>query len=241
MGRKNYRHFVALLSSACLLTSVLVAACIYAGVRQLQDDRSQETSRVHPEVYPGLSVLAYGLLLLGMAIPVIPVWLLIFQLLTFHMGLMHRGMTTYEFIVAQRQKEKERVHEETCLQQWISQNAPCLAVCDLCEEVPSRPTAAQGQQGSTATPAPVAPGAPAATAAAPAATAAAAAATSSTRTTPTGGAVRAPSARWQRWTMGRRRGVPAASERSKVSGFLEGLDLERMVLDLLSHAPRNCT
>uniref|UniRef100_A0A7S3F482 Uncharacterized protein n=1 Tax=Haptolina ericina TaxID=156174 RepID=A0A7S3F482_9EUKA len=68
------------------------------------------------------------------------------QLLTFHIGLMSREMTTYEFIMAQRQRQKEfdQVHGKASLsrkqrqQRWVENNAPCLAVCVVCDDSPAK-------------------------------------------------------------------------------------------------------
>jgi hypothetical protein len=95
----------------------------------------------------GMPVLAYGVLLVVIAALLLPAWLLLVQLLTFHVALMQRSMTTYEFIVSQRQKEKalsstravtnQQPTARQLFRRWITNNAPCLAVCDLCEEIPA--------------------------------------------------------------------------------------------------------
>ncbi|KAL3927418.1 MAG: hypothetical protein SGPRY_002831, partial [Prymnesium sp.] len=49
----------------------------------------------------GISSTTYVILLSLIAILSFGVWLSIMQLFSFHIGLMSRGMTTYEFIIAQ--------------------------------------------------------------------------------------------------------------------------------------------
>jgi len=78
-------------------------------------------------------------------------WVSIMQLFTFHLGLISRGLTTYEFIVAQRQKQKafDAANKEPLTwaqkqQQWIQTNAPCLAVCDVCQVSPPAGSSTRG-------------------------------------------------------------------------------------------------
>jgi hypothetical protein len=140
VGRKNYPHFIGLLCSVFALTTVHISAFVHSGVRQIwvQSQRDQLA-----DVYGGLSSLAYGIILIILGVLIAPAMMLVFQLLSFHLGLIRRGMTTYEFIMAQRKKEKEwafatgpetRQHK---LIKWINRNAPCIAVCLVCDEPPT--------------------------------------------------------------------------------------------------------
>ncbi|KOO30467.1 dhhc zinc finger [Chrysochromulina tobinii] len=140
VGRKNYPHFIGLLCSVFALTTVHISAFVHSGVRQIwvQSQRDQLA-----DVYGGLSSLAYGIILIVLGVLIAPAMMLVFQLLSFHLGLIRRGMTTYEFIMAQRKKEKEwafatgpetRQHK---LIKWINRNAPCIAVCLVCDEPPT--------------------------------------------------------------------------------------------------------
>ena len=133
------------------MTSLQLGACLHAGLRQLHSGKARD--ELHG-LY-GISPLAYGLLLVGLAALTAPAWLLIVQLLTFHIGLIQRGLTTYEFIIRQRQKEKaleraikagEKPTWGQRRQAWINRNAPCLAVCALCDDAA---TPAQDDQHTT--------------------------------------------------------------------------------------------
>ena len=146
VGRKNYPHFIGLLCSVFALTTVHISAFVHSGVRQLwvQSQRDQLA-----DVYGGLSSLAYGIILIVLGVLIAPAMMLVFQLLSFHLGLIRRGMTTYEFIMAQRKKEKEwafatgpetRQHK---LIKWINRNAPCIAVCLVCDEPPTAASTAR--------------------------------------------------------------------------------------------------
>eukprot|EP00322_Chrysochromulina_rotalis_P019157 CAMPEP_0115865298 /NCGR_PEP_ID=MMETSP0287-20121206/19649_1 /TAXON_ID=412157 /ORGANISM="Chrysochromulina rotalis, Strain UIO044" /LENGTH=384 /DNA_ID=CAMNT_0003319805 /DNA_START=73 /DNA_END=1227 /DNA_ORIENTATION=+ len=136
VGRKNYPYFLGLLASVFALTVLQLSAHSYAGTRMLNVGGQRERLA---EVY-GMSELAYGILLIAFGVVVVPAMLLVFQLLSFHVGLIRRKMTTYEFIMAQRKKEKEMTAVgavdtwQTRSQKWIMRNAPCLAVCLICDE-----------------------------------------------------------------------------------------------------------
>jgi len=143
VGRKNYPYFLTLLVSVLSLTSVILAAYVHAGVRvinsDLQRERLSDVFGMHPWTYGGILIF-FGSL-------IVPPMGLVFQLLTFHIGLIRRGMTTYEFIISQRKKEKEweaaaggTVTWQQGVNKWIIRNAPCLAVCCLCDEPPPTST-----------------------------------------------------------------------------------------------------
>jgi len=138
VGRKNYPYFMGLLCSVFSLTAVQIGAYIHAGVRQINVESQRERLA---DVFGGLSALAYGILLSVFGALVVPAMLLVFQLFSFHLGLIRREMTTYEFIMAQRKKEKEWAAASGGVEtwrlranKWINRNAPCLAVCILCDE-----------------------------------------------------------------------------------------------------------
>lgn len=134
VGRKNYRAFLALLGSTFLLTSIQIAACLHGCLQQLNSEQARQALAAR---YAGLSPLAYSILLGGAGVIVLPAWFLIVQLGTFHLGLIYRHMTTYEFIVLQRQKDASAgaaTTRQARLRRWVNNNAPCLAVCDLCDD-----------------------------------------------------------------------------------------------------------
>lgn len=136
VGRKNYHFFMGLLGSTCALTMLQIAGYVHTGVRVLTSDSQEERLE---DVY-GLPLLAYGILLSIIGAVVVAALTLILQLLTFHVGLIYRGMTTYEFIMEQRKKEKAMEAKnggvdtwQQRLLKWIHRNAPCLAVCICCD------------------------------------------------------------------------------------------------------------
>ena len=75
-----------------------MATALHAGIR-LATQRDEAVSALHL-VYSGVSELAYGLLQIFSFVAVLLAWLMILQLLTFHIALMYRGITTYEFIIS---------------------------------------------------------------------------------------------------------------------------------------------
>mmetsp|Transcript_16681 Transcript_16681/g.15044 ORF Transcript_16681/g.15044 Transcript_16681/m.15044 type:complete len:367 (-) Transcript_16681:50-1150(-) len=119
IGSKNYKHFLAVVVSvACLVTisSVLSIAYIiesFGGYDRMKD-------RVHHTYGPSgqsssKSGSAFHLNLLGVkVISVIsvailfPLLTLVYQLCFFHMMLLSRGLTTYDFIVYENKKLRER-------------------------------------------------------------------------------------------------------------------------------------
>ena len=149
VGAVNYRYFLALLGSAFGLTSLQIAAYAHAAALAF-GAQGDSAVLLRLAAFYGLSRVAYGCLLIATVVLLIAPWLLIVQLLTFHIALIHRGMTTYEFIVAQRNKQKLRAQQgggadgwRQQLREWVTRNAPCLAVCELCEEdaAPAAPAA----------------------------------------------------------------------------------------------------
>jgi len=147
VGRKNYRAFLALLGSTFLLTSIQIAACLHGCLQQLNSEQARQALAAR---YAGLSPLPYSILLGGAGVIVLPAWFMIVQLGTFHLGLIYRHMTTYEFIVLQRQKDASAgaaTTRQARLRRWVNNNAPCLAVCDLCDD----PTPVQKMDAVTST------------------------------------------------------------------------------------------
>ena len=168
VGQRNYPYFLALLASFFSLTTIELACFAHALIR-LATARDTALAEMRA-TYEGLPELAYAILLSLTLLLVLGASFLIMQLATFHIGLIYKGHTTYEFIVAQRQKHKARdaargaAYVPTLrdhIEGWVSRNAPCLAVCELCEAPPAGRSAAKdgggkesgGKDGAGATPA----------------------------------------------------------------------------------------
>jgi hypothetical protein len=136
VGARNYRGFFCMLLSVFALTVLQIATTAHAGARLLSTDADV----IGPYRMPRL---AYGLLLIATFVLVLLPFLLIVQLLTFHVALTKVGITTYEFIVKQRKKEAalEEASGDApptwaqARRAWVNRNAPCLAVCELLDEV----------------------------------------------------------------------------------------------------------
>lgn len=136
VGARNYSLFLRLLVSVFVLNALQIATTIQAGLGQL-DSGPRERLR---DIYGPLGV-GYLVLLTVSGLATLVSLLLVAQLLFFHFGLIYRGLTTYEFIVAQRRKQKARDAQrasdtpptatERCLLE-VQKNAPCLAMCELC-------------------------------------------------------------------------------------------------------------
>jgi len=139
VGAYNYTYFIALLVSLSCLTAIQMATAIQSAVLHSDEANNKELNdRL------GIGATAYVILLCLCAFACFVVWLSLMQLFTFHIGLMSRGMTTYEFIIAQRQKQKAFAQTRGTApltwgekrQLWVQNNAPCFAVCDMCDVSP---------------------------------------------------------------------------------------------------------
>ena len=153
VGSRNYKHFLALLVTTFVVTSVQLAAVVQAAVLVL----NSPAQRGRLQAVFGMPHTAYLLLLVLVLVLLIAAWLLIVQLGTFPMALMHKGLTTFQFILMQRDKEnaEEAARGDappSCGSKrrgWINRNAPCLAVCELCDEPSVTAARKGGQRGSS--------------------------------------------------------------------------------------------
>lgn len=138
VGKGNYKAFLRLLACALSVVSLQLAMTIQCGV--LVATSSAFEARL-AALY-GFPTVAYGILLILVGVLLLIVWLGILQLATFHVALISRGMTTYQFILEQRDKEKLEIaargdQPPSCSQKrrhWVNSNAPCLAVCEMCDD-----------------------------------------------------------------------------------------------------------
>ena len=102
-GRDVYRD-APVCAPAALATARSTGA---DGARRASMRAQAAVEQAHPDAtrlsdaYPGLSIVAYVLLLSLTSLLSFVAWLSVLQLFTFHLGLIYRGMTTYEFIVSQ--------------------------------------------------------------------------------------------------------------------------------------------
>jgi len=139
VGAANYNYFFSLLVSLSTLTALQAATAVQSAVHHSDEANNEQLRETL-----GLSATAYVVLLSVSAFLCFATWASIMQLFTFHIGLISRGLTTYEFIIAQRKKAKPPEGNGngaplTCgqkQQQWIQNNAPCLAMCDMCDATP---------------------------------------------------------------------------------------------------------
>ncbi|GFH17248.1 palmitoyltransferase, partial [Haematococcus lacustris] len=110
VGQKNYKRFFALvLFTLSLLVLQLAWALWLFVISFTQQDsmrdcvRQQYGNTVNYSGWQGASLLAAQAMLALYAITVIAAVLLIVELCSFHLVLISRGMSTYDFIIAQRQ------------------------------------------------------------------------------------------------------------------------------------------
>lgn len=152
VGARNYKYFLALLATTFCVATIQFGMLVQASVLILTSPAQQEKLQ---SVY-GMPRLAYGVLLVLVALLLVATWLLIVQLGTFHIALMHKGMTTFQFVLMQRDKENAEALARgdappSCgsrRRAWINSNAPCLAVCELCDEPPPRTSTSGVTTGS---------------------------------------------------------------------------------------------
>ena len=98
------------------MSDTLGPVLLQAGVGQL-DESARDRLR---DTYGALSTVGYVILLSVCGLATLVSWLLVAQLLFFHLGLIYRGVTTYEFIVAQararpRKQAPARQHARAAL------------------------------------------------------------------------------------------------------------------------------
>jgi DHHC palmitoyltransferase len=101
VGTHNYKHFIGLLVCAACMLLIQFAISIYIIV--FYGMSSSNFNTVVRGVYPGLSGdVFFGLTVLVLVFVVVGL-LLVLQLLTFHIFLIYKGYTTYDYIM-HRQK-----------------------------------------------------------------------------------------------------------------------------------------
>lgn len=108
IGKHNYRYFLTVVASVAVQTTLTLAITVLLLVRYFiasDDFRSSvnDAKIVHVNPFASMIILfvAGSLLLFLVA--------LVWQLLCFHIMLVSKGMTTYDFIMSQHKKQQERL------------------------------------------------------------------------------------------------------------------------------------
>jgi len=160
IGAGNYRYFLCMLSAAFAMSALQVGCGIQAMVGA--GTGADFEARLRASLGGGMSVALF-VTLVGLATLVALMGgTLVSQLLFFHFGLIYRGVTTYEFIISQRTRAtqdagRKRSRAERCGEE-LQNNAPCLAMCQLCcDEQQIKRAAAQRAAKESVRP-PTAPG-----------------------------------------------------------------------------------
>eukprot|EP00428_Durinskia_dybowskii_P072899 CAMPEP_0170409202 /NCGR_PEP_ID=MMETSP0117_2-20130122/29213_1 /TAXON_ID=400756 /ORGANISM="Durinskia baltica, Strain CSIRO CS-38" /LENGTH=384 /DNA_ID=CAMNT_0010666617 /DNA_START=25 /DNA_END=1179 /DNA_ORIENTATION=- len=113
IGRKNYAYFLSIVVSVFLLTteslgiSVALVIEAFAYPDSLMD-RVQYHDFLEDRIGSDLSLAALQGLLLTSAVVLFGIVAMIIQLGSFHMMLLWRGMTTYDFIVSEQKRLREK-------------------------------------------------------------------------------------------------------------------------------------
>ncbi|CAM9103068.1 unnamed protein product, partial [Hapterophycus canaliculatus] len=106
VGRSNYRYFIALLLSTFFMTSIQLGLSIWFAVMYHSDDATF-SNRVE-NGYARLGRTSHIVMVYIFGVLVLPFLGLLAQLLGFHVMLISRNLTTYDYIVQEQQKERER-------------------------------------------------------------------------------------------------------------------------------------
>lgn len=132
VGERNYRWFIATLASIVALNLVQIGASVDVCVELADESKRERILASYTTPMPlGLYASLLGVSLLVSAVSAF----LVSQLLFFHFGLMARRVTTYEWILEQRERDQEREGTASCCDNWVQSNAPCFSMCSLaCDE-----------------------------------------------------------------------------------------------------------
>ena len=123
VGKKNYWSFFSLVTSTCAMIAVQFAAGVYLFV--ISFTRSDEVAVRLTDLYgSGLHLTGFRAMhgvFCGLCIP--PA-ILLGELMFFHMILQYKGMTTYDYIMAQSEAKTQalnaaQVHVMHCIGQII--------------------------------------------------------------------------------------------------------------------------
>ncbi|CAM9170634.1 unnamed protein product [Choristocarpus tenellus] len=106
VGRSNYRYFIGLLFATFLMTSLQMGVSVWFVIMFHTGDDDFE-SRVSAR-YGSLGPTGHIVLVYSFAVFVLPFLGLLAQLLGFHIMLMWNKLTTYDYIVQEQKKERER-------------------------------------------------------------------------------------------------------------------------------------
>lgn len=121
VGKKNYRYFLGIVSFVALLTGESLAISIALMVESFaypggMMHRLQHNDHLVNRLGSDLKIEALQGLLVASVVVLLGLVLMILQLATFHMMLIYRGITTYDFIVSEqkrlREKENERLKKQ---------------------------------------------------------------------------------------------------------------------------------
>lgn len=111
VGFKNYRYFlviifaVALMTTESLIISVVLLTSTYGDGKQSIEDRLDEGNQIFD--VPISLQTAQGLLITSIIV-LLPLVLMLYQLAGFHCMLIYKGITTYDFIVNEGKRLRER-------------------------------------------------------------------------------------------------------------------------------------
>jgi hypothetical protein len=114
IGAKNYGYFLLVLTSIGVLTSISLALSISFLIESFADLNGIEARIRHGErrndyVLTTIGVQTVSVISTALLLPLV---LLVYQLAGFHAMLLYRGLTTYDFIVAEQKKQREKARKQ---------------------------------------------------------------------------------------------------------------------------------
>mmetsp|Transcript_26202 Transcript_26202/g.44181 ORF Transcript_26202/g.44181 Transcript_26202/m.44181 type:complete len:375 (-) Transcript_26202:163-1287(-) len=142
VGKKNYRYFLILMGGVAVMTTLSLGLCAYLSALCFLDKDKIKSRIEDSSVLDG--VVDYwtvvSMLLVSGAI-LLPLVLLLYQLIGFHAMLVKRGITTYDYIVSEqkRLREKKRAKAEAKAEASRAASSSSSAV-----QLPTKHTPAAG-------------------------------------------------------------------------------------------------
>jgi len=107
IGKKNYRYFLILLSSTFSFTLLELALFVVNMVQYLVEHNTYaaKVERNYPSGTSPLALFVVNWIFIGLLLPVAG---LLGQLFFFHAMLIHHGLTTYDYIIQEQARDRER-------------------------------------------------------------------------------------------------------------------------------------
>lgn len=112
IGQSNYRYFLLIVFSTAALTTQSLALSIALTIDSfIASDSFLDRINLQRDIGSNLPIEAIQALLLFSVLCLAPLVLMVYQLLGFHIMLLTKGITTYDYIILEQRKNREREAE----------------------------------------------------------------------------------------------------------------------------------